>query len=79
METNKTDRLHQAILEKLKEETQNIVEEEAKEAAKRVEQRVRGLAGSIATKVASWVTYRPGFDNPRQEIVITVKLPEHCE
>ena len=56
----------------MNEETLRIVDEEAKNAAKRVEERVRGLAGEIATKVASYVSY----EAMRNEIRITVALPE---
>lgn len=66
------DHLHKAILAKMDEETRRIVDEEAKNAADRVEERVRGLAGEIATKVASWVSYQA----MRDEIRITVALPE---
>lgn len=66
------DQLHRAILTKMDEETRRIVDDEAKNAANRVEERVRGLAGEIATKVASWVSY----EAMRNEIRITVALPE---
>jgi len=66
------DQLHKAILAKMDEETRRIVDEEAKNAANRVEERVRGLAGEIATKVASWVRYEAA----RNEIRITVTFPE---
>lgn len=72
MNTPNIDQLHKAILAKMDEETRRIVDEEAKNAAKRVEERVRGLAGEIATKVASWVSY----EAMRNEIRITVALPE---
>ena len=72
MNTPNMDQLHKAILAKMDEETRRIVDEEAKNAAKRVEERVRGLAGEIATKVASWVSY----EAMRNEIRITVALPE---
>jgi hypothetical protein len=66
------DALHRAILSAMKAETKRIVEEEAKAAATRVEERVRGLSGEIATRVASWVEYSQN----RNELRITVKLPE---
>ena len=72
MNTQNMDQLHKAILAKMEEETRRIVDEEAKNAAKRVEERVRGLAGEIATRVASWVSY----EAMRNEIRITVALPE---
>jgi hypothetical protein len=72
MKTTELDNLHQVVLHALEKETQRIVEEEAKNAAERVEERVRAQAGQIATKVASYVSYQPRFN----ELIITVKLPE---
>ncbi len=66
------DRLHKTILDAMEQETRRIVDEESRNAAKRVEERVRGLAGQIATKVASWVSY----EAMRNEVRITVSLPE---
>lgn len=66
------DMLHEAIVNQLKERTKEIVKEEANYAAARVEERVRGLAGQIATQVSSWVNYQ----TLRNEIIITVKIPE---
>lgn len=72
MSTPTTDQLHQAILAAMEKETRRIVEEEAAAAAQRTEQRVRNLAGEIATRVASFVH----FDRIGQEIRITVRLPD---
>ncbi len=66
------DLFHAAILKKMEAETLRIVEEESENAANRVRERVRGLAGSIATEVATWVSY----DTMRNELRITVKIPE---
>lgn len=63
--------LHQTILQIMETETARIVDEEAKLAAKRVEDRVRGLTGSIATKVTSTVH----FDRIGSDLRIIVKLP----
>jgi hypothetical protein len=60
-----SDRLHKAILAALETETKQIVEEEAKKAAERAEQRVRGMLGQIAT-----------FEGFGRELRITVHLPE---
>lgn len=67
-----TDQLHRAILQAFEDEARRIIDEEAKAAGKRVEDRVRGLAGDIAARVSTWVNYRAGMD----ELTITVKLPE---
>jgi len=72
MNTPTTDQLHKAILHAMETETRRIVEEEAKNAAARVEERVRAQAGQIATKVASYVSY----EAMRNEVRITVRLPE---
>jgi hypothetical protein len=72
MNTPTTDQLHKAILQGMDTETRRIVDEEAKNAATRVEERVRKLSGEIATKVASWVRY----DAMRNEVRITVRLPD---
>ena len=72
MNVQQTDKLHRAILHALDAEVIRIVDEEAKKAAARVEERVRGEAGKIAAKVASYVTY----EATREEIRITVRLPD---
>lgn len=72
MTTPPIDKIHAAMLQALESETKRIVEEEAKAAAVRVEERVRGEAGRIAAKVASWVDYSRNL----QELRITVRLPE---
>ena len=64
--------LHKAILKAMSEETRRIVDEEAKNAAKRVEERVRAQAGQIATQVASFVMYERGMN----EVRISVRLPD---
>lgn len=66
------DSLHKAILQAMDTETRRIVDEEARDAAARVEKRVRAQAGHIATTVASWVN----FDSFNNEVRITVRLPE---
>jgi hypothetical protein len=68
----KMDRLHEAVLTALQSATAQIIDEEAKAAAIRVEERVRGLAGQIATKIASHVNYQAD----RHEVRITVRLPD---
>jgi hypothetical protein len=72
MKTTELDDLRQVVQHHLEKQTQLIVEEEAKNAAERVEERVRAQAGQIATKVASYVSYQPRFN----ELIITVKLPK---
>lgn len=66
-----TTELHKAILKALEVETNRIIEEEAKVAASRVEERIRGLVGQVATKVSSYVSY----ETMQSNLVITVKLP----
>ena len=68
-----SDRLHKAILAALETETKKIVDEEAKKAAERVEERVRGQLGQIAAQVASYVNYDAIGS---REIRITVRLPD---
>lgn len=70
-EPSRQDRFHRAVHEAMDQETRKIVDEEAKAAAARVEERVRGLAGQIATKLARCVH----MDRSMDEIRITVKLP----
>lgn len=67
-----TTELHKAILKAMEAETNRIIEEEAKVAASRVEERIRGLVGQVATKVSSYVNFETG----RDRLIITVKLPE---
>lgn len=69
---DKTDQFHQAILHAVKTETDRIVEEEAKNAAQRVEERVRAAVGSIATRVATNVN----FERFGPDIRIMVRLPD---
>lgn len=64
--------IQEIILRAMEQETARIVEEEAKKAAERVVDRVRGLTGEIATKVASNICFEGG----RHEMRITVRLPE---
>lgn len=68
-------KLHLAVLKALEVETNRIVEEEANAAAARVRERIRLLAGQVATKVSSYVSYETMQGN----LVITVKLPEANE
>ncbi len=72
MKTQTLDDLYKVVLHTLEKETQRIVEEEAKNAAQRVEERVRAQAGQIATKVASYVSY----ESMMSELRITVRLPD---
>lgn len=67
-----TDQFHRAILNAMAEQTQLIIDEEAKKAAANVETRVRAMAGQIATKIASWVQYETDQNN----LTITVRLPD---
>lgn len=66
------NRLMEAIVAAMESETKRIVEEEAKAASERAEQRVRAMAGQIATRVASMVSFEPGMN----QIVIKVHIPE---
>lgn len=66
------DTLHKAIVQAMDTETRKIVDEEAKNAAARVEERVRAMAGQIATKTASFVT----MDRMNDELRIVVRLPD---
>ena len=75
MKTQTLDDLYKVVLHAMEKETQRIVEEEAKNAAERVEERVRAQAGQIATKIASYVSY----EQMRNELIITVRLPEREE
>ena len=72
MKTQTLDLIHQAVLHTLEKETQRIVEEEAVNAAERVQKRVRAQFGQIATQVASYVSYHQMQD----ELHITVRLPD---
>ena len=67
-----TDQLHRAILDAMEAETARILEEEARNAAARVEARVRAMTGDIAMQVASWVE----FESMRNQLRITVRLPD---
>jgi hypothetical protein len=67
-----TEQLHKSIINAMQAETQRIVDEEARAAAVRVEERVRGMTGQIATRVASYVSYETG----RNELRITVRIPD---
>jgi hypothetical protein len=69
---DKADQFHQAILRAVKTETDRIVDEEAKAAATRVEERVRAAVGGIATRVATNVN----FERFGPDIRITVRLPD---
>jgi hypothetical protein len=69
-----SDTMAKAIITALEAETKRIVEEEAKAAGERTEQRVRAMAGQIATRVATMVSFEPGM----QHITIKVHLPG-CE
>lgn len=64
--------IQEMVLRTMREETERIVTEEALAAADRVAERVRGLTGSIATRVAAQVN----FSEMRNELIISVKLPE---
>lgn len=62
---------HKAILAAIEKEVENIVAQEAKEAGHRVEHRVRGLVGTIATRLAEQVSY----DGSRLQIVVRIDKP----
>ncbi len=66
------DKMQAAIAEAMRLQIEAVVEEEAKAAAKRVEERVRGMTGQIAAKVASMVDYQ----EMQNRIIITVRFPE---
>jgi hypothetical protein len=65
---NKPPDLHALILNALNAETERIVAEEAKNAAARVEERVRGMSAVIAARVASHVR----MDTLSNELVISL-------
>lgn len=62
----------QVISNALKSQIERIVEEEAKEAAKRVEDRVRGSTGDIAARVLNHFS----MEKYGSDIRITVHFPE---
>ena len=64
--------VHRAILDVMKKETERIVDEEAEAAAIRVRDRVRGMAGEIATRTATFVH----FQRLDKELRITVEIPK---
>lgn len=66
------DNIEQALQEAMRQQTCKIVEEEAEAAAKRVSERVRAMAGQIATKVVS----ETSFQRRGNELVMTVKIPQ---
>lgn len=66
------DSLERAVLSAMREETSRIVEEEAQAAAVRVKERVRGIVGQIATKIATFTS----FERRRDELLITVKITQ---
>lgn len=66
-----SDRFRLSIMGVLEAETKKIVDEEAKKAGERVEERVRGMLGQIATRIATQVSFE-GFG---RELRITVQLP----
>jgi hypothetical protein len=70
-----TNALERAILNAIEHETKVIVDDEAKKAAANVEARVKNLAASIATKVASTVDFETANDCTR----ITLRFhPRDC-
>jgi flagellar motility protein MotE (MotC chaperone) len=66
------DSMQRAVLDALEKETKRIVEEEAQAAAARVVERVKGMTGEIAAKLASYVDYR----QMQEGLVITVRFPD---
>ncbi len=60
------------VKDAIEKETAAIVEEEAKEAAARVEKRVRGMLGQIATQIVSNVD----FERFQNRLCISVRLPD---
>lgn len=73
--------LAKSILDALSDNVQAIVDEEAKEAATRVETRVRGLAGSIvavrglAGSIVAQVSRTTDVREMSDRIVLTVHFP----
>lgn len=65
------DALHKAICSALETETKRIVDEEAKAAAAKVEDRVRKMACQIAANLSRSITY----EQFRDGLTITVKFP----
>lgn len=68
----KPDNMQAAIAEAMQSRITAIVNEEAKAAAARVEERVRGITGEIAAKVAAWTE----FQSFGSHLTITVRFPE---
>ncbi len=64
--------IEEAIKETMRQQTVKIVEEEAEAASKRVVERVRAMAGQIATRVVSECS----FQRMGSELVMTVKIPQ---
>lgn len=66
------DSFEVAILQAMRAEVERIVDEEAAAAGERVMQRVRGQVAQLATVVLN----QYNISRQRDELVITVKLPE---
>jgi hypothetical protein len=64
--------IEKAIQAELDNEVKHIIDDEAKAAGRRVEERVRMLAGEIATKITQHVQ----FERFGPDLRITVKIPE---
>jgi dihydroneopterin aldolase len=71
-----SDALCQAIHRMMEQETARIIEVEAKAAAERVADRVRGMTGEIAARVSKMITYEHPL---RNELVITVRIPDEIK
>lgn len=64
--------VEKAIQYELGNQIKHIIDEEAKAAGKRVEERVRMMAGEIATKISQHVQ----FERFGPDLRITVRIPE---
>lgn len=72
LEQTRRDSLHFLIQDAFRKEIEEICFQEVEEAQKRVEEKIRGLTGSVVTKVFSWID----FEYDRDRLQITVKFPE---
>jgi hypothetical protein len=65
-------RFQAAIARAIKEEAVKIVEEEAVEAGKRAEARVKEMALKIVARMASRVDFRPDYGGEQMEVKLTI-------
>jgi hypothetical protein len=68
-------RFQAAVAKAIQEEAVKIVEEEAMEAGKRAEARVKEMALKVAARMASRVEYNPFGDN-QMEVKLTIDFNE---